>query len=169
MHKVLKPERRDKSGPHLGKVLIFSSQPEQFKALLSGITDVDGFQLSKDNFSNQEVINAAFGTVGVLEFSDNAFLQIFLLPSTKDAAPLWRSFSGDAVGSFFLGDPGSDENRPILGRIKDFVEGELNKPVILADPEEMKDKSNGNPGVRIFRELFSALMTRYNLNRESQA
>jgi DNA-binding response OmpR family regulator len=85
MHKILGPARGDISGSYLGKVLIFYSQPEQFKALLAEITDVEGFHLSKDNFSNQEIINAAFGTIGVLVFSDNAYLQIFLVPSNENS------------------------------------------------------------------------------------
>jgi CheY-like chemotaxis protein len=169
MHKVLKPARGDISGSCLGKVLVFSSQPEQLKLLLSRITDVEGFRLSKDNFSNQEVINAAFGTAGVLEFSDNAYLQIFLLPSSEKSVPLWRSFSGGTLGSFFLGNPENNEDRTLLERIQDFMERELNKPLILANPDDMKDNETGNPGIKIFRELFSALMTKYALSGESQA
>jgi len=169
MHKILRHSQGETKGSYLGKVIIFSSQPEQFKALLSEIADVDGFRLSKDNFSNQEVINAAFGAIGALEFSDNAYLQVFLLPLSTSSIPLWRSFSGGAVGGFYLGDPEGDEDKSMLGMVRNFMEGELNKPVVLANPDRMGDKTTGNYGVTIFRELFSALMTMYNLSGESQA
>jgi hypothetical protein len=96
-------------------------------------------------------------------------LQIFLLPTFEGAVPIWRSFSGGTVGSFFLGSPDNVEDRATFKKIQDFIEGELNKPVILANSDQMEKKITGNPGIRMFRELFSALMTRYTLSGESQA
>jgi CheY-like chemotaxis protein len=169
MHRILTAGQGEQIGRHWGKVLIFSSQPEQLKMLLSKITDVKGFRLSRDNFSNQEILNAAFGAVGVMEISDSAYLQVFLLPSSLGAMPLWRAFSEGAVGAFFLGNRDSTEDRSVLKTIKSYIEDELDRPVIPADPDSLEGATTGNLGGIMFRELFNALMERQALTGESQA
>ena len=127
-----------------------------------------GFRLSRDNFSNQEILNTAFGAVGALEISDSAYLQVFLLPSSRWAVPLWRAFSEGVVGAFFLGNRDSTEDRSVLGIIKSYIEGELDRPVIPADPDRLEDATTGNLGGIMFRELLNALIDRQALTGEAQ-
>ena len=169
MHRFLKPAYSEQSGMYWGKVIIFSRYPERFKLLLSKITEVSGFRLSRDNFSNQEVINASFGTVGVLEISETAHLQVFLLPSSKEAVPLWRAFSEGAVGAVFLENPGIDEDGPALEAIRGFMEGELGRPVITTGSDLLEGEKTRDPGVEIFRELFNTMADQHTFNEESHA
>jgi len=168
MHRFLIPAKSDQAGMSWGKIMVFSRHPEPFKLFLAKIADVSGFRLSRDNFSNREIISASFGTVGVLEISESAHLQIFLLPASKEAVPLWRAFSEGAMGAVFL-ENGDDADDPALEAIQGFVEGELGRPVIITRSKLLEAEKSGNSGVEIFRDLFSAMMDRHTFNEESQA
>jgi len=160
MHRFLTPPRGEKgAGTSWGRIILFSQDPEQYKIFLSKITGINGFRLSKDNFSNQEVINASFGTVGALEVSEGASLYLFLLPSSPGAVPLWRAFSEGAVGAFYLSDNGLEETDPSLQTIQDFVEGELDRPVIIT---RCRTDQDAESGARMFRKLFDAIIERQN-------
>ncbi len=168
MHRFLIPAKSDQAGMSWGKIMVFSRHPEPFKLFLAKIADVSGFRLSRDNFSNREIISASFGTVGVLEISESAHLQIFLLPASKEAVPLWRAFSEGAMGAVFL-ENGDDADDPALEAIQGFVEGELGRPVIITRSKLLEAEKSGNSGVEIFRDLFSAMMDRHTFNEGSQA
>ncbi len=168
MHRFLQPAFSEQAGMHWGKVIIFSRYPDQFKLFLSKITEVSGFRLSRDNFSNQEIINASFGMVGTLEVSESAHLQVFLLPSSKEAMPLWRAFSDGAVGGFFLENENVGGNGSTLEAVRDFMEGELGRPVITTSAGLLEDAKTLNPGVEIFRKLFHAVVDQHALNEGSR-
>ncbi|MBN2720558.1 MAG: DUF4388 domain-containing protein [Proteobacteria bacterium] len=161
MHGYMRPSPGGKgSSTSWGRIIIFSRQPEQCKGFLSGITGIEGFRLSRDNFSNQEILTASFGTIGILEISENAALYLSLLPSSPGAAPLWRAFSEGTVGAFYLSNNGTSTEDPSLAAVEEFVEGELDRPVITAPCGPNPDPGSG---AEMFRTLFDAVVERHHL------
>ncbi len=160
MHRFLTPPRPEKgAGISWGKIILFSRDPERYKIFLSKITGIKGFRLSKDNFSNQEVINASFGTVGVLEVSESACLHLFLLPSSPGAIPLWRAFSEGTIGALFLSENGSEEDDQSFETIRKFLESDLGRPVIKTTCGADQDAESGT---RMLKKLFDSIIEQQN-------
>jgi hypothetical protein len=167
IHRTLKPVQSDYDGSHWGKVLVFSPDVEMVRLFLTNVTNVKEFKLSRDNFSNQEVLSASFGTLGTLEISASAYLQIFLLPSTLESSPLWRAFSEGAVGAFYLQNGETKEGDDALSLVRWFLENELEKPLLVR-------KINDSPthlddGAKMFKELFGLIQTRHISSEETPA
>jgi len=156
IHRILRPGQGDYADYHWGKILVFSSSVELITLFISSISEDAEFKLSRDNFSNQEIINSSFGGMGTLEISENTYLQVFLLPSRKDSLPLWKAFSEGTVGAFILHGGEIEDDISTIEALKSFVEGELKRPVII---KEINDSSQiPNQGADTFRELFSRIL-----------
>jgi len=156
IHRILRPGRGDYADYHWGKILVFSSDIELITLFISSISEDAEFKLSRDNFSNQEIINSSFGAMGNLEVSENTYLQVFLLPSSKQYMPLWRAFSEGTVGAFFLHGGEMEDDIQSLGAVKSFFEGELVRPVVVM--EISNKKQTPNQGTEMFRELFGRIL-----------
>ncbi len=156
IHRILRPGQGDYAEYHWGKILVFSSDIELVTLFISRISEDAEFKLSRDNFSNQEIINASFGGMGILEISENTYLQVFLLPSSKQYLPLWKAFTEGTVGAFFLhGGEMGDEDQS-LEAVKSFIEGDLKRPVIT---RKITNSGQGpNQGIDMFRELFGRIL-----------
>ena len=156
IHRILRPGQGDYADYHWGKILVFSSDVELITVFISRISEGAEFKLSRDNFSNQEIINSAFGGMGILEVSENTYLQVFLLPSSKQYIPLWQAFSEGTVGAFFL--HGNDKGDDIhsLGAVKSFIEDDLRRPLIVRQVTESEPAAS--QGSEMFRELFSRIL-----------
>jgi hypothetical protein len=167
IHRTLKPVQSDYDGSHWGKVLVFSPDVEMVRLFLTNVTNVKEFKLSRDNFSNQEVLNASFGTLGTLEVSDSAYLQIFLLPSTLESSPLWRAFSEGVVGAFYLQSSKANEEDDALSLVRWFLKNELEKPLLV---RQIKDSpAHINEGAQMFKELFGIIQTNHIASEAAQA
>lgn len=165
IHRTLLPVQGDFEGSHWGKILVFSPQIEKVKTFLSRVTNVKEFKLARDNFSNQEVISSSFGTLGTMEISDSAYLQIFLLPSTLESSPLWRGFSEGAVGAIYIQNGSAQEEDDTLSLVRWFLENELEKPLLVSQFEE--ESAPVGLGADIFKELFSMIQTRQKTSEDS--
>jgi CheY-like chemotaxis protein len=157
IHRILRPGQGDYADYHWGKILVFSSEVDLITLFISRISEDAEFKLSRDNFSNQEIINSSFGGMGTLEISENTYLQVFLLPSSIQYFPLWRAFSEGTVGAFFLhgGDIGDDIHS--LEAVKSFIEGDLKRPVVIREiPISAQEPSQGTG---MFKELFSRILS----------
>jgi CheY-like chemotaxis protein len=156
IHRILRPGQGDYSDYHWGKILVFSSDHGLITLFISRISEDAEFKLSRDNFSNQEIINSSFGAMGTLEISENTYLQIFLLPPSIHSFPLWRAFSEGTVGAFFLRGGETVDDIQSLETVKSFIEGELRRPVIV---REMAGSDQvPNQGSDMFKELFSRIL-----------
>ncbi len=156
IHRILKPGQGDYADYHWGKILVFSSDIELITLFISSISEDAEFKLSRDNFSNQEIISSSFGAMGNLEVSENTYLQVFLLPSSKQYLPLWRAFSEGAVGAFFLHGGEMEDDIQSLGAVKSYFEEELLRPVVVM---EMKNAERApSHGTEMFRELFGRIL-----------
>lgn len=155
IHRSLRPGQGDYADYHWGKILVFSSDTDLITPFISSISEDAEFKLSRDNFSNQEIISSSFGGMGILEISENIYLQVFLLPCTEQYLPLWMAFSEGAVGGFFLHGAEDDDNQT-LGAVRAFIEGELKKPLVV---REIADNSHSaGHGTDMFRELFGRIL-----------
>ncbi|MDF1536105.1 MAG: DUF4388 domain-containing protein [bacterium] len=166
IHRILRPVPGDYEGSHWGKVLVFSPDVDVIRRFLTNVTNVKEFKLSRDNFSNQEVINASFGTLGTMEISDSAYLQIFLLPSTLESSPLWHGFSEGAVGAFYLQNGGINED-DTLSLVRWFLEHELEKPLLVRQIEDTP--AHIDMGAEMFKELFNMIQNRQAISEDMQA
>jgi hypothetical protein len=156
IHRILRPGQGDYAEYHWGKILVFSSDIELVTLFISRISEDAEFKLSRDNFSNQEIINSSFGGMGILEISENTYLQVFLLPSSKQYLPLWKAFTEGTVGAFFLhGGEMGDEDQS-LETVKSFIEGDLKRPVITR--KITNSGQDPNQGIDMFRELFGRIL-----------
>jgi len=156
IHRILRPGQGDYADYHWGKILIFSSDIELITLFISRISEDAEFKLSRDNFSNQEIINSSFGGMGILEVSENTYLQIFLLPSSEQNLPLWRAFAEGTVGAFFLHGEDMEDDIQSLRVVKSFIEEDLKRPVVIR-----KITNSGHvprQGTEMFRELFSRIL-----------
>jgi CheY-like chemotaxis protein len=167
IHRTLRPVQSDYDGSHWGKVLVFSPDVDLIRLFLTVVTNVKEFKLSRDNFSNQEVLSASFGTLGTLEISANAYLQIFLLPSTLESSPLWRAFSEGAVGAFYLQNGETSEGDDTLSLVRWFLENELEKPLLVRQIKG--SQTHMDDGANMFKELFGLIQTRHTNSEEAQA
>ena len=156
IHRILRPGQGDYADYHWGKILIFSSNIELIPLFISSISEDAEFKLSRDNFSNQEIINSSFGGMGMLEVTENTYLQVFLLPSSKEYLPLWKAFSEGTVGAFFLhgGDTGDDIHS--LGEVKLFIEKVLKRPLVVREITDTGQDSD--QGTDMFKELFVRIL-----------
>ena len=158
IHRTLRPGQGDYAGYHWGKILVFSSDADLITLFISSIGEDVEFKISRDNFSNQEIITSSFGGMGILEISENTYLQVFLLPSTKPYLPLWKAFSEGTVGGFFLhGGGGMGDDIESLGAVKSFIEGDLKRPLVVSEmsgPEQIHGQ-----GIEMFRELFGRILS----------
>ncbi|UCG38274.1 MAG: DUF4388 domain-containing protein [bacterium] len=158
IHRALTPGKGDQSGIHWGRVLVFASDPDMVKNFLSWLTDVHGFRLSRENFSNQEIINSSFGALGVIDISENAYMQLFLLPSFAEASPLWRAFGEGTVGAFHLGMNGDAKGGTSAQSVSVFMERELERPLVFVDMDPSRRSRDTGP--KLFHELFENLLER---------
>jgi hypothetical protein len=168
IHRTLRPVQGEYDGSRWGKVLVFSPDVEKIKSFLTNVTNVKEFKLARDNFSNQEVITSSFGTLGTLEISDSAYLQIFLLPSTLESSPLWRGFSEGAVGAIYIQNGNIEEEDDTLSLVRWFLEHELDKPLVV---RQIEDGSTPlvHMGSEIFQELFTMIQMRQSVSEDPQA
>jgi len=157
IHRILRPGQGDYAEYHWGKILVFSSETDLITLFISSISEGAEFKLSRDNFSNQEIINSSFGGMGILEISENTYLQVFLLPSTKQYLPLWKAFSEGTVGGVFLHGGGMEENMQSLTAVKSFIEGDLRRPLVVR--EFAGSEQTPNQGTEMFRELFGRILS----------
>ena len=156
IHRILRPGQGDFADYHWGKILVFSSNIELITLFISSISEDAEFKLSRENFSNQEIINSSFGAMGTLEISENTYLQVFLLPSSKQSLPLWKAFSEGTVGAFILHGGDIEDDIQSLGAVKSFIEGELKRPVVVKEISESTRVPN--QGTDTFRELFGRIL-----------
>lgn len=155
IHRILRPGHGEHADQYWGRVLVFSSDAELTTFFISKISEDAEFKLSRDNFSNQEIINSSFGGMGTLGISEGASLQVFLLPSAEHSTPLWNAFSEAAVGAFFLKGEGDGRDNS-LGAVKKFVEGELKRPLVV---KEFTDTGpDSGQGAGMFREMFGRIL-----------
>ena len=166
IHRTLLPVQGDFEGSHWGKILVFSPDIEKIRTFLSRETNVKEFKLARDNFSNQEVINSSFGTLGTMNISDSAYLQIFLLPSTLESSPLWRGFSEGAVGAIYIQNGNQEEDDDTLSLVRWFLENELEKPLLVSQIEA--GSAPVNQGADLFKELFNMIQTRQKTSEDAQ-
>lgn len=154
IRKILSMGEGASMGPGWGKILLFASSPDLIKVFLADAGNLDEFQLSRDNFSNQEILNASFGSLGSLEISDKTRLQLFVLPSGDVSQPLWKPFSEGSIGSILLthGDESDGKDLTLVG---EFVSRSLQHPLvhwqIEVDGEEQVSASE------VFQSLFALL------------
>jgi len=157
IHRTLRPGQGDYADYHWGKILVFSSDIELITLFISSISEDAEFKLSRDNFSNQEIINSTFGGMGILEISENTYLQVFLLPSTRQYLPLWKAFSEGTVGGFFLhGEEEMGDDIQSLGTVKSFFEGTLKRPLVIRKFPDSRQVPG--QGTDMFRELFGRIL-----------
>ena len=156
IHRILRPGQGDYADYHWGKILVFSSNIELITLFISSISEDAEFKLSRENFSNQEIINSSFGAMGTLEISENTYLQVFLLPSSKQSLPLWKAFSEGTVGAFILHGGDIEDDIQSLGAVKSFIEGDLKRPVVVKEISESTRVPN--QGTDTFRELFGRIL-----------
>ena len=144
-------------GMGLGKVLLFSSATDLLRSFLGEIGNLDEFKLSRDNFSNQEVLNASFGKLGSLEITDKTRIQLFVLPLSSSAQPMWKPFSEGALGAILLSDE-DDGGRDALNLVREFVRNELKRPFV----HRKMDPVNGVKvsSVDTLKQLFHHLIDR---------
>jgi len=157
IHRILRPGQGDYAGYHWGKILVFSSDIELITLFISGISEGAEFKLSRDNFSNQEIINSSFGGMGILEISENTYLQVFLLPSASQYRPLWEAFSEGTVGGVFLHGGGTKGDPPSLEEVRSFIEGKLKRPLVIRQIAGAGQVPN--QGAEMFRELFGRVLS----------
>ena len=157
IHRILRPGQGDYADSHWGKILVFSSDSELITLFVSSISDDAEFKLSRDNFSNQEIITSSFGGMGTLEISENTYLQVFLLPCSKQYIPLWRAFSEGTVGGFFLHGGDTSDKTASLESVKSFIEIDLGRPLIVREVEGNSELEKGQ-GKEMFRELFGRIL-----------
>lgn len=156
IHRILRPGEGDYGDYHWGKILVFSSSIDLITLFISRISEDAEFKLSRDNFSNQEIINSAFGGMGTLEVSENTYLQVFLLPSSKHHLPLWQAFSEGTVGAFFLEGENSGDDNHSLKAVKSFIENNLKRPLVVRHIKE--SGKTPKQGTEMFRELFRRIL-----------
>lgn len=144
----------DGMGLGWGKVLLFASSPDLIKFFLADAGNLDEFQLSRDNFSNQEVLNASFGSLGSLEISDKTRLQLFVLPSRDVFQPLWKPFSEGSIGAVLL-THGNESDVNDLTLVTEFVHQSLKHPLVHWEIEpEGADRVSAT---EVFKSLFDLL------------
>ena len=156
IHRILRPGQGDYAGYHWGKILVFSSETDLITLFISSVSEGAEFKLSRDNFSNQEIINSSFGGVGILEISENTYLQVFLLPSSRQYLPLWKAFSEGTVGGVFLHGGGEEGNMQSLDAVRSFIEGDLRRPLVVR--EIAGSGQEPNQGTEMFKELFGRIL-----------
>lgn len=155
IRKLLETDGISASGSAWGKVLLFSSNADLLKLFLAEVGDLEEFRLSRDNFSNQEVLNASFGNLGNLEISDKIRIQLFVLPLDDQAQPMWKPFSQGALGAILLTDQGNGEQKA-FPLVRQFVQEDLKYPFVHWEMD-----SGGGEGpfaVDMMKELFNRLV-----------
>lgn len=138
-----------------GRILLFSSTADLLRTFLAEIGELKEFSLSRDNFSNQEVLRASFGNLGSLEISDKTRIQLFVLPFDSNAQPMWRPFSEGSLGAILLTDHGNGE-QDSCPLIREFVQEDLKRPFVhrRGDPGRVE----GPFAVDMIKELFHHLV-----------
>jgi CheY-like chemotaxis protein len=146
-------DERSPLGHGTGRLLLFADPPGLVREFLARASAVPEFLLSRDNFSNQEVLAYSFGALGALAITDNAHLVLFLLPCRKEALPVWRPFSEGAVGAILLSraEKGREED---ARQVRDFVRGHLGMP--LLEVEAFADRAF-DPA-EVFSRFFALLL-----------
>jgi CheY-like chemotaxis protein len=127
---LLGRDERSQLGYGTGRVLVFADPPELVRDFLARASEIPEFSLSRDNFSNQEVLAFSFGTLGNLVIGETAQIALFLLPCRKDALPAWKPFSEGAMGAILLTRDGAEGESATLARR--FVAGGLGLPMLTA-------------------------------------
>ena len=94
--------------------------------------------------------------MGTLEVSENTYLQVFLLPSSRQYFPLWRAFSEGTVGAFYLHGGDKTGDLKSFGTIKSFIEEDLKRPLVVRAVNESAPAPGH--GTYIFRELFNRIL-----------
>jgi CheY-like chemotaxis protein len=155
IRKVMGSEDGGSSGPEWGKILLFSSTPELVKQFLAEAGNLDEFRLSRDNFSNQEILNTSFGSLGALEISDKTRLQLFVLPSGLTARPLWKPFSEGSVGAILL-TARDNGDREDLAMVTEFVKNSLKHPLVHREVDTRREIKLSASDV--FKDLFTLLL-----------
>lgn len=156
IHRTLRPGQGAYADYHWGKILVFSSDSELITQFISSISENVEFKLSRDNFSNQEIITSSFGGMGTLEISENTHLQVFLLPCSNQSRPLWMAFSEGTVGGFYLHGKDTEGDMQSLGAVKSFIEGDLKRPLVVR--EITASRKSSKQGTEMFRELFGRIL-----------
>jgi hypothetical protein len=157
--KILEPGEGDSLGYYWGKILLINMEDGLIKPFLADATNMEGFKLSRDNFSNQEIINSSFGGLGTLDITDKSRLYLFVLPSTRGSMPLWRSFARGAVGAVIL----RGENDPKPGdmeRVTNFIENVLDRPYITTTIDTNGGENAPGSASISFATLFEMILSR---------
>ena len=155
IRKVLGLEDTGSTSLGWGKILLFSSSSELVKQFLGEAGSLDEFELSRDNFSNQEIINSSFGSLGALEISDKTRLQLFVLPSGHTSRPLWRPFSEGSVGAILL-TARENGDREDLALVSEFVKNSLNHPLVHREVDIRAEEKLS--ATDVFKDLFTRLL-----------
>ena len=157
IRKILRVDESEARYLGWGKVLLFSPSAKLIKEFLSDAGNLDEFKLSRDNFSNQEILKASFGNLGALEISDQIRLQLFVLPSDRLSRPLWKPFSEGSIGAIILresenGGNGSGD----LDDVNRFITETMNLPHVNLDMQaEEGDRYSASD---VFKDLFKLLI-----------
>ncbi len=139
-------------GYETGRILLLADPPELVRPFLARTGELPEFHLSRDNFSNQEVLASSFGAVGRLDISENAHLLLFLLPCRADYSPVWRPFTEGALGAIILRQPGEEGPGPRLAR--EILAGRLRLPLLTVETSPAREASPAQALVAFFQLLL---------------
>ncbi len=104
--------------------------------------------------SEPEAVKSGFGTLGRYELSEALHIDFCVLPSAEAARPLWRPFSGGAVGALVMDD--SDA----AARVARWLALEQRVPLVVVGgqvPKALVDVPGGSASVGA--DLMEALRT----------
>lgn len=151
---LLEKDERSPVGSAMGRILVFADPPDLVKSFLARAGEVPEFSLSRDNFSNQEVLAFSFGALGTLDVSDAARLTLFLLPCRQDATPVWKPFAEGGVGALLLTLPGKGKEgcAPLVGEFT----ARIGMPLLHADADGQGTFSPSAVLSRLFDLILSA-------------
>ena len=163
IRKILSQRTADFRGTEWGKILLFSPSADLIRQFTASANNLAEFTLARDNFSNQEILVASFGTLGSLSISEKTKLKLFALPSRDDAFPLLKPFSEGAAGAVFL--TGTKE-RSGNGSVNlvEYVQKDLGLPTVQLDVDNESVKAG--MANTVFKRLFDLLLSDQQHNSE---
>jgi len=158
MCKILNSGEGTQQGTYWGKILLFSTEPGLMTPFLADATSMEEFKLTRDNFSNQEILNASFGGLGTLDLSEKSKLHLFVMPIGTGNHPLWDAFSEGAIGAVLLKGNG-DIVEEEIATITDFMEITLQKPCVFTTLAEDEDGNAPGTATISFTSLFEMILS----------
>ncbi len=163
IRKILSRMTADFRGTEWGKILLFSPSADLIRQFTASAHGINEFTLARDNFSNQEILAASFGTLGSLSISDKTRLKLFALPSREDSFPLLKPFSEGAAGAVFL-TSAEEKGGNTPANLLEYVRNGLCLPTIQSEVDKTMGKTEMATGV--FKQLIDLLLSDQQLNSE---